>query len=43
MSLKASADEFLREIMQTEASLEKIARKLESEFAMRFSETGVCV
>lgn len=41
MALKASADEFLREIMQTEVSLEKIARHLELEFTQRFSETGV--
>eukprot|EP00983_Pelagomonas_calceolata_P092360 1157654-Pelagomonas_calceolata.AAC.3 len=41
MALRSRADDFLHELMQTEASLEKIARKLELEFAERFSETGV--
>jgi len=40
-TLKTKADDFLHELMQTEAALERIARKLELEFAERFVDTGV--
>ncbi|KAL6763236.1 hypothetical protein V8C86DRAFT_2497069 [Haematococcus lacustris] len=39
--MKSAADELVRELLQTEAILERVARRLEEEFADRYQSAGV--
>lgn len=41
MALKTVSEDFIRELSVIEGTLEKVARKLEEEFADRFQGSGV--